>query len=378
MNLANQTAARRLLALLTIPVCVLAVTVLALAGADPADARVRVVANVSPNAPAVQVTARTSQTAKRVFFLVDGRRQDVRHSVDWRHGRKGVLDVEGLRPGQHRLTAVAIHPGGRKSRGVRLIRLGRKRDGQRRRVGIKPASRLAARKSSAKTAEAPSRSLPPGVLFNGGFDDEFDGWHVQALSHRVSLFSDGAFHGGAARFEVHDGDVEPETDSERAEVSGPTFTEGQDLFVRNSIRVPSSSDSDTEWQLIQQLREHNWGGSPGMAVFLEDDRDLNIGAGDSSPMYWEGPELQADRWYDLVFRVHLAQSWDDGFVEVWLDGVPQEMLNGETRIYGQTIQRPSNYLKSGIYRSESSTGTTVVDHDNIIVGTTYDAVMAAS
>lgn len=376
MNLADQKADRHLPALLVFPICLLALAVLALAGSARAEAKVQVAAKVSATAQAVQVTARTSRTAKRVLFLVDGRRQDVKHSVDWRHGRKGVLDVEGLPPGQHRLTAVAIDPRGRKSRGGRLIRLARKTRSQDRSIAVKRARQVTAPKSSAKTAAA-APTLPPGVLFDGGFDNGFDGWHVQALSYRASIFGEGAFHGSAAHFEVHDGDVEPETGSERAEVSGPSFEEGQDLYVRDTIRVPSSSDSDTEWQLIQQLREHDWGGSPGMAVFLEDDRDLNIGAGDSTPMFWEGPELQPNRWYDLVFRVHLSQDWDQGFVEVWLDGVPQEMLNGETRIYGQTIQRPRNYLKAGIYRSPSSTGTTVVEHDNVIVGTEYNAVMAA-
>lgn len=375
MNLADQKADRRLPTLLIFPICLFVLAALALAGSARADAKVQVVAKVSPTAPAVQVTARTSQAAKRVLFLVDGRQRDVRHSVDWRHGRKGVLDVEGLQPGQHRLTAIAIDPRGRKSRGGRVIRLARKTRSQDRNIGVKRARQLTAPKSNAKTAAAPT--LPPGILFDGGFDDGFDSWHVQALSYRASIFGDGAFHGSAAHFEVHDGDVETETGSERAEVSGPTFEEGQDLYVRDTIRVPSSSDSDTEWQLIQQLREHDWGGSPGMAVFLEDDRDLNIGAGDSTPMYWEGPELEPDRWYDLVYRVHLSQDWDEGFVEVWLDGVPQEMLNGDTRIYGQTIQRPRNYLKAGIYRSPSSTGTTVVEHDNVIVGTDHGAVMAA-
>ncbi|HEU5142020.1 MAG TPA: heparin lyase I family protein, partial [Solirubrobacterales bacterium] len=219
--------------------------------------------------------------------------------------------------------------------------------------------------------------LPPGVLFNGGFDDGFESWHVQALDYRVSLFSSGAFSGGAAHFEVHSGDVEPETGSERAEVSGPSFNEGQDLYVRDTIRVPSSSSSTTEWQLIQQLRENDWGGSPGMAVFLEDDLEIEIGAGDGYPMYWEDTELEPNRWYDLVYRVKLSQDSGTGFVEVWLDGVQQKLLNGQTRMYGQTIQRPSNYIKTGVYRSQSSTGTTVVEHDNVIVGTSYDAVIAA-
>jgi Polysaccharide lyase len=198
---------------------------------------------------------------------------------------------------------------------------------------------------------------------------------VQSLSSRVTLFS-GAFEGTqAARFEVRQGDVEPDTGSQRSEVSGPTFKEGQDLYFRDAIRVPAANTYSASWQLIQQIREENWDGSPGVAVFLENNRALRIGAGDGSPTFWRGPSLQSDRWYDLVYRVKLSQNPAVGFVEVWLDGKPQTLVNGQTRIYGQTMQTNESYLKSGIYRSKTSTGTSIVEHDAIVVGTSYSAVM---
>ena len=183
-------------------------------------------------------------------------------------------------------------------------------------------------------APAPSGS----ALFNGNFDAGFKGWYVQSLSSRATLFSSGAFEGNqAARFEVRQGDVEPDTGSQRSEVSGPTFKEGEDLYIRDAFRVPASNTYSVPWQIIQQLHEEDWNGSPGMAVRLEDNRVLELGAGDGSPTFWRGPSLQTDRWYDLVYRVNLSQSSSAGFVEVWLDGVQQKLANGQTRIYGQTI-----------------------------------------
>lgn len=367
---------------LALAVGLLALAVLALSATAPAHGKVRVAAKVNANAPAIRVVARASRVTKRVLFFVDGRRKGVRSSVGWKRGRKGVLRFKRLRPGRHRLVAVAVHPGGKRSRGAQMIKLqrrtakGGKRGGKR--IGLRPAQPVKTEsRPSAEPANSPEEPLPPGVLFDGGFDDGFDSWHLQALSYRASTFNAGAFSGSAARFEVHQGDVEPETGSQRAEVSGPSFYEGQDLYVRDTVRVPSSSDPDADWQLIMQLRENDWCCSPGMAVFLTDAGELGIGAGDGSPMYWKGPELSPDRWYDLVYRVKLSQDSDEGFVEAWLDGAQQQMENGETRIHGQTIQRPSNYIKAGVYRSSSSTGTTVVDHDNVIVGTSYAAVMAA-
>lgn len=232
-----------------------------------------------------------------------------------------------------------------------------------------------------KRKSVPTASTAPPVenseiLFRGDFDSGFDRWHVQSLSYRASL-GGGAFQGSqAARFEVQSGDVEPETGSQRSEVSGPTFDEGQDLYIRDAIRLPSSNTYSAPWQILQQLHEEDWGGSPGMAVMLDNDRSLSLGAGDSSNTFWESAPLAADRWYDLIYRVNLSQDASVGFVEVWLDGTQQNLENGQKRLYGQTIQAAETYLKAGIYRSKSSSGTSVVEHDAILVGTSYAAVAA--
>lgn len=221
------------------------------------------------------------------------------------------------------------------------------------------------------------RAERPGVLFRGDFESGFQGWHVQSLSYRASLLSGvGVFQGGgAARFEVHDGDVEPETGSERSEVSGPTIQEGQDLYIRDAIRIHGANSFDGPWQIVQQLHEHDWGGSPGVAVFVEDDDSIAIRAGDGSPTYWEGPELSRDRWHDVIYRVHLSRDPDAGFVEVWLDGAQQELDNGSLRQYGETIQTSSAYIKAGVYRSRSSSGVSLVEHDAIVIGTSFAAVV---
>jgi polysaccharide lyase-like protein len=199
---------------------------------------------------------------------------------------------------------------------------------------------------------------------------------VQSIPGRASTSTDDPFQGSrAARFEVRDGDVEPDTGSERSEVSGPTFDEGQDLFIRDAIRVPSATSFDGSWQIVQQLHETDWGGSPGIAVFLGEDNGLTLGAGDGSPTYWRSSPLEHDRWYDLIYRVFLSRDPSAGFVEVWLDGVQQTLLNGQTRAFGQTIQTAHAYIKAGIYRGRSSTGTSLVEHDSIVIGTSLAAVM---
>ena len=219
----------------------------------------------------------------------------------------------------------------------------------------------------------PTPAVPGEVVFAAEFEQGFEGWYVQSLPGRATI-SKSPGEPSAARFEVRQGDVEPDTGSQRSEVSGPTFNQGEDLYIRDVIRIPSSNAYTTPWEIIQQLHEEDWTGSPGMAVFLEPAPSLRLGAGDGSPVFWHSGPLQPDRWYDLVYRVYLSEDAADGFVEVWLDGVQQSLVNGQTRAYGQTMQMPETYLKAGIYRSKSSTGTSIVEHQTIVVGTSLAAV----
>jgi len=215
------------------------------------------------------------------------------------------------------------------------------------------------------------------VLFGSGFDGSFNGFYVQSLASRATISTAHPFAGsGAARFEVRQGDVEPDTGSQRSEVTGPTFNAGEEFFARDMIRVPDGYSFQGSWQLINQLHEVIWSGSPGIATFLDPNRRISFGAGDGSPMYWRGPQLESERWYDLVYHVKLARDPSQGFVELWLDGVPQTLANGATRMYGETIQAAQTYLKAGIYRSATSTGVSIVEHDDIVIGTTLSAVMS--
>jgi hypothetical protein len=171
--------------------------------------------------------------------------------------------------------------------------------------------------------------------------------------------------------------VEPDTGSERSEISlsGQDLHENQDLYVRDALRIPRGSAIGDSWLIVNQLHESDWGGSPGIAVFVDAGPSIEIGSGDGSRRFLERTPLQYDRWHDLVYRVNLSRDPAAGFVEAWLDGAPLTLANGQTRMYGKTIQAARAYLKAGIYRGRSHGGTTVVEHDEIAIGTTLDAVI---
>lgn len=219
----------------------------------------------------------------------------------------------------------------------------------------------------------PKQLRHPSTLGRIAFVSDFERsgfpeWYVQAIPGRIRIADTNPYEGkGNARFEVRPGDVEPDTGSSRAEVSGPYFHEGQDLYVRTAFRVPRSYSYRGAWQLIQQFHETYWNSSPGTAVFMNAGRRISLGHGDSSQIDWQGPRLRTDRWYELVYRVKLSRSPKVGFVEVWLDGRHQKLTNHRYREYGWTMQRPTAYLKSGVYRAPGSSGTSVIENDSIIV-----------
>lgn len=279
-------------------------------------------------------------------------------AADPGQARSSITATKQVRPvGKQRSRAVAIGP--------------------RRAVSSRPKGKTKPKPPKPPPAPAPVPAVPSRVIFRGDFDGSFSGFYVQSPLGRATISTAHPFTGtGAGRFEVRPGDIEPETGSPRSEVSGPTFNAGEEIFVRDAIRVGATDTLQGGWQLIDQLHETAWGGSPGIAVFLDPGRQLSLSAGDRLPLFWRGPQLQVERWYDLVYRVKLSPDPSQGYVEVWLDGVPQLLVNGTSRVYGQTIQTSQTYFKAGIYRSSASSGVSVVEHDNIVIGTSFAAVMS--
>jgi hypothetical protein len=75
-------------------------------------------------------------------------------------------------------------------------------------------------------------------------------------------------------------------------------------------------------------------------------------------------------WRDFVLHVGWSSDPAKGFVEVWLDGEP---VIRRTRMATLFEQDGYVYLKQGFYRDESPR-TSVVFHDGMTVGTSYEAV----
>lgn len=213
----------------------------------------------------------------------------------------------------------------------------------------------------------------PGDPF---FTSDFEGGNLSPF-HDVQADSDDrvqvvtspdAFSGGrSARFEVQPGDEA--AGGNRAELTGPAFSEGETVWFRQAIRVDESSAVDGGWQQVVQYSA-NGEGSPALALRTvpEDDGrfSFELAPGEGPEVYWRSPVLERDTWYDVGVRVRFSS--EDGEVSVYFGGDQQTLENSEETISASTIDFGEAYFKTGIYRSDEHDETSLVYHDKILMG----------
>jgi hypothetical protein len=309
-------------------------------------------ATISGSRVELEVEASRPSAVESVRFLSGGRVIETQFETPY----EATMDATELRSGPHRLRAVARLRSGRTVSARRTVRVA----------------------GSPGTSPGAGPSLPIGdgnPFFLAGFEGGLSPFRtIQAESDdRIrAVGSPGAFAGGqSARFEVRPGDEA--AGGNRAEVTGPSFDEGQAVFFRQAIRVAASSTLEDRWQQVVQYST-NGEGSPALALFLVGPEDggrfrFELRRGDSSETYWRSPVLARDTWHDVAVRVRFSSS-SNGSVGVYLGGRPQTLTNGSQTASATTIEFGRAYYKTGVYRSSSHTGTSVVFHDHIQMGRT--------
>ena len=234
-------------------------------------------------------------------------------------------------------------------------------------VGAAPAA------ASAPVPSAAALGPQPAALWLGDFETgNLSQWTlVQSVSSdRIRVTPDPVRQGRfATRFEVRDGDDEG---GERAELARTAIKEkpGSEYFYGWSTYFAPDFPNAPSWQEIIQWKGDG-SGSPPLAVDV-DDNVLKLQAGpqvsDRSPL-WQ-TTLQRGRWLDFVVHVKWSSDARVGFVEMWFNGA--KVL--ERRSLSTMYAGKENYLKQGIYRSSDISGTSVVWHDGMRVGTSHEAV----
>jgi len=252
---------------------------------------------------------------------------------------------------------------------------------QRAEAGSELGSSSARRDRSGRKSLAGLRS----PLFRGDFRSgnlaQFA--NVQCRPGRLTVAS-----GRWARFEVREGDVEPQTGHEgRCEViPGTEVDDGGEIWQRFAVRFGPRFSTRT-WLVFNQWHANGGGGQPPLSFnVLPRSNVMVLRHGGGRPRYWRGPAIRPGWWYDFVVHIRFADDPRVGFVELWLDGRRQRMAGGGRRAFGPTSDpcvsggcpasdaSSSVYAKFGLYRSGSDIGTVVLHGDNFLIGRTAAGV----
>jgi hypothetical protein len=140
---------------------------------------------------------------------------------------------------------------------------------------------------------------------------------------------------------------------------------------------------DPGWVALWQMHGYGVSGQGAPLVLRAVNGDGNLymqnNANGVDTNFWHMP-FHAGVWQGFVVRVFLSTNHTVGFIELWVNGIPQRFNNGQTRWYGPTWddvtgdwQDSYNLLKWGCYRSGAMCGqgpaTAYMSRGRI--GTTY-------
>ncbi|MBM7114621.1 heparin lyase I family protein [Archangium primigenium] len=145
---------------------------------------------------------------------------------------------------------------------------------------------------------------------------------------------------------------------------------GSEYYYRWSTMFDPTFPSVRTWQLFTQWHHSGNSGSPPVEFYVYGEEvRLNIG-GDPGVIVWKTP-LVRGKWHDFVFHVKWSAKASEGFVELYYNGalvLPKRYI--ATQFSGQV-----NYLKLGLYRSDTVTQTGIVYHDDWVMARTLEDVL---
>ena len=185
----------------------------------------------------------------------------------------------------------------------------------------------------------------------------------------------------AARYEVRQGD-RPICCGDRAEVSGDDRTaagEGDDRWYQWSTMFDAGFPAGLGYNVVAQWHGDEDGSPPvafsaGPTNVADDRWGIVVHTYDSPGEVrkaftpWSAP-LVRGVWNDIKVHIKWSASDDIGFIEFWLNGVPQtftaDPCSGQTRCRVRTLMPNGGgiYYKQGLYRDYAVTAPGIVYHD---------------
>lgn len=160
------------------------------------------------------------------------------------------------------------------------------------------------------------------------------------------------------------------------------FGNGDDRYISFATMFPSGFPYITNWFQVGEIFGPPYGGSPTIGI---DVKGNQLGLWRDATHHFDNPwhtTIQPNKWMDVTLHVKFSTDPGIGFVEIWLNGIPQHFTNGATRLYYITLLPGDNwngYTKNDLdldqYRGLSpSLGTVSIYHAGAKVGVTLASV----
>jgi hypothetical protein len=371
--------------------------VVVLAVAAPADGAVAQA--LAPPDPIVRIAAPRVVVGPRVTVVATARPAARIHSIQIRIGGRVVARALGART-RVRLSARRLATGSRRvvvvvrtlegRRVVRARTLSRPQAGPRRAPRSTPPP--APLNEAPPAAPDPLGELPgepdlpfaflsplPGATsWIGDFETgNFSQWTnkgggqgtQRVADDRIRLVSNPVAQGHTAvRIEVRRGDRWRGSPGNRAElVKWTGEREGDEGWYQwSTMFAPDFPHESTQWQIWTQWHTEKAGTQPMLKFWASDDT-IGMSTTGATPNgrptttidHWTAP-IDRGRWHTIRLHVRWSTTLQNGFVELWHDGVRVVAPSpAATLVPGGS----PNYLKQGLYRSGSISPTAVLYHD---------------
>jgi hypothetical protein len=235
-----------------------------------------------------------------------------------------------------------------------------------------------------RTTTPPARNAPP-PLWSGDFETGGFGQYdvvQEASEERIALVSAARKGRYAARFTANDGDLQGGSNPRAQLSSRPLHFPGQEHYIGWSTYFPADFPAirgEGAFFVFFYFNGEPFSGSPPIGFNVDGDGRIALHRNQQYGFdrLWSMP-LPRGRWIDFVAHVKWSKSASDGFVELWVDGVPQSLTNGQRRVHMQTVMSDQDAgLKTIVtnYRRQGTIpGAVTVYHDEVKVGTSYDSV----
>ena len=215
------------------------------------------------------------------------------------------------------------------------------------------------------------------VIQNKDINAPSSGWPA-AGNYSAQIVEDPE-RGYVARFELRSGD-RPSFDAsnvDRSEVNALEGTtgggEGDLRWYSFSVKFDPTFPEDTGgWGVLtNQWHADVSVAAPPVAFYAVGDKWQLIASPQSSPgvylgnkVLWETP-IALGEWHDVKMAINFSSSDGTGYVQVWQNGVRQQLTNGSDTYQIRTLipgyADPKTYYKEGIYR-DALPSTAVVYH----------------